>query len=224
MAALPLHQLIYFTTTTTIQQHQHQYQHQYQHQHQQSQQKHQQKHSQSSIIQSNNNNNNNSNILKGKRIITHLHASPPDLEVVALVTGQENYGFAIVAMGEAVWSFLEAPSLDHAKVLIPATLSAIILIAVSGPMITSASASASSITLGLEIATGVSIVMGASYMARLLAPYSPSAKEIAFGGLLVSIAAFFSFSQNLIVDGFVTLPNIPLPPLPSFPANTFDSE
>ena len=145
----------------------------------------------------------------------------PDLEVVALVAGQENYGFAIVAMGEAIWSFLEAPSLSHAKVLVPATIAAIILVAVSGPMVTNAS-DAASIKLGLEIATGVSVGLGASYVARLLSPYSPSAKEIAFGGLLVAVAGFFSFSQNLIVDEFVTLPTVPIPELPSiFPLNAF---
>jgi hypothetical protein len=38
-------------------------------------------------------------------------------------------------------------------------------------------------------------------------------------GLLVSIAGFFSFSQNLIVDGFVTLPSLPdLPDLPALPS------
>ena len=41
-----------------------------------------------------------------------------------------------------------------------------------------------------------------SYVARLLAPYSPSAKEAAFAGLLIAVAGFFSFSQNLVVDGF----------------------
>jgi hypothetical protein len=49
---------------------------------------------------------------------------------------------------------------------------------------------------------------------RIAAPYSESSKEIAALGLLVSVAGFFSFSQNLVVDGFVTLPNIPLPSLP----------
>ena len=39
-------------------------------------------------------------------------------------------------------------------------------------------------------------------MARLVAPNSPSPKEAAFAGLLVAIAGFFSFSQNLVVDGF----------------------
>lgn len=147
-----------------------------------------------------------------------LHAYP-DLEVVALVAGQENYGLAVVALGEAIWSFLEAPSVSHAKVLIPATIAAIVLVAVSGPMVTN-TADPAAIKLGLEIATGVSVGLGASYIARLLSPYSPSAKEIAFLGLLVSIAGFFSFSQNLVVDEFITLPS--LPELPNiFPENDF---
>ena len=138
-----------------------------------------------------------------------------DLDVVALVCGQENYGLAIVALGEALWSFLQAPSADHAlKTFGPAGVAAVILVAVSGPMVTSGDPA--STMLGLEIATGVSTLLGLSYLARLLAPYSPSPKEIAFLGLLVSLAGFFSFSQNLVVDGFVTLPSIPLPQLPSF--------
>jgi hypothetical protein len=151
---------------------------------------------------------------------TSLHATPPDLAVVSLVAGQENYGLAIVALGEAIWSFSEAPSLSHAKVLVPAIIAAIILFAVSGPMVTNA-ADAASISLGLEIATGVSVFLGATYVLRLLAPFSPSAKEIAFLGLLFSVAGFFSFSQNLVVDGFVNLPD--LPELPSiFPKNEFE--
>ncbi len=149
-----------------------------------------------------------------------LNAAAPDLEVVALVAGQENYGLAIVALGEALWSFLEAPSLSHAKVLVPAIIAAIVLVAVSGPMVTNASDPAA-IKLGLEIATGVSVGLGASYVARLVSPYSPSAKEIAFGGLLVAIAGFFSFSQNLVVDQFIQLPE--LPELPNiFPENDFE--
>mmetsp|Transcript_16418 Transcript_16418/g.24128 ORF Transcript_16418/g.24128 Transcript_16418/m.24128 type:complete len:251 (-) Transcript_16418:312-1064(-) len=136
-----------------------------------------------------------------------------NLDVVTLVLGQENYGLAIVAVGEAIWSFLEAPSLDHAKILIPAVVAAAVLCLVSGPMVTSGDLA--SVGLGLEIATAVSVLLGASYVARLVAPFSPSAKEIAFLGLLVSIAGFFSFTQNLVVDGFVTLPSIPLPTLPT---------
>jgi hypothetical protein len=142
------------------------------------------------------------------------------MEVIALVAGQENYGLAIVALGEAIWSFAEAPSVSHAKVLIPATIAAIVLVVVSGPMVTNA-ADPASIKLGLEIATGVSLGLGASYVARLLSPYSPSAKEIAFGGLLVAVAGFFSFSQNLVVDEFVQLPNLPLPEINIFPENFF---
>merc|ERR1712071_416542 len=91
-------------------------------------------------------------------------------------------------------------------------ISAAILVAVSGPMITSGDAY--SVSLGLQIATVVSIGLGASYVARLVAPYSPSAKEIAFLGLLVAIAGFFSFSQNLVVDGFIQLPTLPSVPMP----------
>ncbi|CAB9517612.1 expressed unknown protein [Seminavis robusta] len=141
-----------------------------------------------------------------------LSAADVDLGIVALVAGQENYGLAVVCLGEALWSFSQAPSLDHAKVLIPAAVSALILVAVSGPMITSGDAAA--VTTGLFIATGVSVGLGASYVARLAAKYSPSSKEIAALGLLVAIAGFFSFSQNLVVDGFVTLPSIPVPSLP----------
>mmetsp|Transcript_13284 Transcript_13284/g.24924 ORF Transcript_13284/g.24924 Transcript_13284/m.24924 type:complete len:215 (+) Transcript_13284:222-866(+) len=157
---------------------------------------------------------------KPNRIQTTSLQVSPNLEVIALVSGQETYGLAIVALGEALWSFLEAPSLSHAKVLIPATVAAAILVGVSGPMVTNAS-DAESIKLGLEISTGVSIGLGASYLARLFSPYSPSAKEIAFGGLLVAIAGFFSFTQNLLVDGFIQLPS--LPSLPNiFPQNAFD--
>lgn len=109
--------------------------------------------------------------------------------------------------------------MSHAKVLVPAIIAAIILVAVSGPMITSG-ADVATTGLGLEIATGVSVLLGASYVARLVAPFSPSAKEIAFGGLLIAVAGFFSFSQNLIVDGFINLPT--LPQLPSIlPKNQF---
>lgn len=136
-------------------------------------------------------------------------SATPDLDVVALVAGQENYGLAVVCVGEAVWSFVQAPSFEHAKVLVPAGVAALVLGIVSGPMITSGDAA--TVSTGLFIATGVSVGLGLSYVARLLANYSPSPKEIAFLGLLVSIAGFFSFSQNLVVDGFVTLPSIPLP-------------
>jgi len=149
------------------------------------------------------------------RLSTSKLQVTPDLDVVGLVAGQENYGFAIVALSEAIWSFAQAPSFSHAKVLAPAGIAAVILFAVSGPMITSGDAA--SVTLGLEISTGVAAALGASYVARLLAPFSPSPKEAVFGGLLIAIAGFFSFSQNLVVDGFVTLPTLPSVPLPQIP-------
>ena len=138
---------------------------------------------------------------------TELGAVTQDLDVIALVAGQENYGLAVVCVGEALWSFLQAPSFDHAKVLVPASAAAVVLAAVSGPMITSGDEA--SVATGLWIATAVSVALGASYVARMLAPFSPSPKEIPALGLLVAIAGFFSFSQNLVVDGFVTLPSLP---------------
>jgi len=142
-----------------------------------------------------------------------LHATVPDLDTIALVAGQENYGLAVVLMGEAFWSFAKAPSVDHGvKTLVPATLAAVLLGVVSGPMVTSGDAD--SVATGLWIATAVSTAMGGAYLARCLAPYSPSPKEIPALGVLVALAGFFSFSQNLVVDGFVTLPSIPLPSIP----------
>lgn len=147
---------------------------------------------------------------------------PPvaDLDTIALVVGQENYGFAIVVLGEAIWSFSKAPSVDHGlKTLLPAILAAGVLGVVSGPMVTSGDAG--SVSTGLFIATAVSVLMGLSYAARLSAPFSPSPKEIPALGLLVAFAGFFSFSQNLVVDGFVTLPQLPSIPLPSLPSIEF---
>ena len=74
-----------------------------------------------------------------------------------------------------------------------------------------------SVTLGFEIATGTSIFLGTSYVIRLLAPYSPSPKEIAFLGLLLSAASFFSFSQNLLTNEFVALPSQPGTEMPKLP-------
>jgi hypothetical protein len=138
--------------------------------------------------------------------------------VVALVAGQENNGLALVCLGEALWSFLQAPSVSQIKVLVPAGLSAVVLLAVSGPMI--ASHDAAGVATGLWIATAASVGLGISYAVRLLAPFSPSPKESAALGLLVALAGFFSFSQNLVVDGFVTLPS--LPSLPSLPEINLD--
>eukprot|EP00529_Nitzschia_sp_RCC80_P029905 CAMPEP_0113447660 /NCGR_PEP_ID=MMETSP0014_2-20120614/4354_1 /TAXON_ID=2857 /ORGANISM="Nitzschia sp." /LENGTH=307 /DNA_ID=CAMNT_0000338825 /DNA_START=366 /DNA_END=1289 /DNA_ORIENTATION=+ /assembly_acc=CAM_ASM_000159 len=140
--------------------------------------------------------------------------STPSMETIALVAGQENYGLAIVLLAEGIWSFVKAPSFDHAlKTLVPSTIAAVVLVAVSGPAITSGSPD--QVSTGLAVATAVSVGMGGVYVARLAAPYSPSPKEIPALGLLVAVAGLFSFGQNLIVDGFVTLPSIPLPSLPT---------
>jgi hypothetical protein len=150
---------------------------------------------------------------------TALSATPPDLDIVALVAGQENYGLAIVAVGEGIYSFLQAPTLDNIFVVIPPVIAAIVLVAVSGPMITSGVAA--SVATGLLVATAVSLALGASYVVRLTAGGAASAtapKEIAFLGLLVAVAGFFSFAQNLVVDGFVTLPALPTITLPSLPS------
>eukprot|EP00956_Cyclotella_meneghiniana_P029852 scaffold73614_cov65-Cyclotella_meneghiniana.AAC.1 len=153
-------------------------------------------------------------LLRTNKVIgTRLNAL--DLDTVALVTGQENYGLGIVVLGEAIWSFSQSPSFSNIKVVIPPAIAAVILFAVSGPMVTSGEAS--SVALGLEIATACSALLGANYVARMAAPFSESPKEIAFFGLLVAIAGFFSFSQNLVVDGFVQLPNVPSIPLPQIP-------
>jgi len=148
-------------------------------------------------------------------------ASTADLGIVALVAGQENYGLAIVALGEAFWSFAQSPNFSNIKVLVPASIAAIILVVASGPMITSGEVA--SVQYGLEIATVTSLLLGASYIARLVAPYSPTAKEAAFVGLLIAIAGFFSFAQNLVVDGFITLPNLPSLPLPEMPLGLGES-
>lgn len=141
-------------------------------------------------------------------------AANVDLDVVALVAGQENYGLAVVCLGEAIYSFVQAPSLSHAKILIPAGLAAIILGVVSGPAITSGDVS--QVQFGLWVATATSVALGVSYVARLAATFSPSPKEAAGLGLLIAFAGFWSFSQNLIVDGFVELPSLPtLPTLPN---------
>lgn len=148
---------------------------------------------------------------------TALSATPPDLDVIGLVAGQENYGLAVVLLGEGLYSFTQAPSMANIRVLIPPIIAAAILAAVSGPMITSGDAA--SVGTGLWIATSMSLLMGASYVLRLIAPFSMVPKEIAALGLLVAVAGFFSFGQNLVVDGFISLPSIPLPGLPMPPSD-----
>jgi hypothetical protein len=146
--------------------------------------------------------------------IPALNSLIPDLDTIAMVVGQENYGLAVVLLGEAIWSFTQAPSVDHGlKTLVPASVAAVVLCVVSGPMVTSGVPG--SVSTGLLIATAVSVAMGGAYLARCLAPFSPSSKEIPAAGVLVAVAGFFSFSQNLVVDGFITLPSIDLPSLPT---------
>jgi hypothetical protein len=148
--------------------------------------------------------------------IVDLGNAVPDLEIIGLVVGQENYGLAVVLIGEAIWSLSQFPSVDHAlKTMGPAVVATVILVGVSGPMVTSGNLE--SVAAGLWIATAVSVLIGMAYLARCLAPFSPSAKEIPAFGIVVAFAGFVSFSQNLIVDGFVTLPKLPTVNLPSFP-------
>lgn len=148
---------------------------------------------------------------------TVLSATPPDLDVIGLVAGQENYGLAVVLLGEGLYSFVQAPSLANIRVLIPPIVAAGILAVVSGPLITSGDLA--SVGTGLWIATAVSTLMGASYVLRLTAPFAMVPKEVAALGLLVAVAGFFSFGQNLLVDGFISLPSIPLPGLPMPPSD-----
>ena len=93
-------------------------------------------------------------------MVSSLKAVTVDLAIMGLVSGQENYGFAIVTIFENIWSFSQAPSFDHAKVFVPATADAAILVLGSGPLITSGNAGR--IAIGLEIATNTSILLGVS--------------------------------------------------------------
>ena len=104
-------------------------------------------------------------------------AASLDVDTIGLVVGQENYGLAAVCVGEAIWSFAQAPSMSNVKVLLPGVLAALVLGLVSGPMVTSGDTG--SIGTGLFIATAVSIALGASYFARfvLFRGVTQSAKE-----------------------------------------------
>ena len=148
--------------------------------------------------------------LPSRTVPSSLHATAESLETIQLVISQENYGLAVVCLGEALWSFSQSPSLSNLKIVVPAALATTILWAVSGPMMTSGSVE--SIGTGLWIATLVSLLLGASYVLRLAAPMSESPKEAAALGLLVALAGCASFCQNLVVDGFVTLPSLPSMP------------
>ena len=78
----------------------------------------------------------------------------------------------IVTIIESIWSFSQAPSFDHAKVFVPATVAAAILVFRSGLLITSQNAGI--IVLELKITATISILFGASYIARLVAPFNSS--------------------------------------------------
>lgn len=165
------------------------------------------------------------NICFSKKPLVQVKATPSDLdlETVSLVVGQETYGLAFVCVLEAVSCFVRAPSFSKAvQILGPAGLAGAMLTLVSGNLVTSGEAS--KISLGLEISVAVTIFLGVSYILRLNAPLDASSpKESAFFGLIVAIAGFFSFSQNLTVNGFVVLPSLPSIPLPSISLPTFPS-
>jgi len=80
------------------------------------------------------------------------------------------------------------------------------------------SGDSSSVALGLGIATATSVLMGATYVSRLFQTLPTIPKELAFLGLLVSFAGFTTFTQNLLVNEFISLPSISIPSLPMPPA------
>jgi hypothetical protein len=151
---------------------------------------------------------------------SRLHAT--DMSVISLVAGQENYGLAVVVVAEGIVSlFKQGLSLGNVlRTVAPTILAAAVLVVVSGPMITSGVAG--SVSTGLGIASAVSIGLLLSYISRLLTPSSSDdgSKEIAFLGVLIALAGFFSFSQNLVVDGFIQLPQVELPNV--FPKNAWE--
>ena len=134
-------------------------------------------------------------------------------EQISLAASQENTGLAVVVVGEAVYSFSRAPGLLQSLILLPPLAAAYFLLLVAGPYYDMPS---SDMSQGLLVSSLVSLALMLSYAARLKLP-SASPKEYAFGGLLVGFAGFCSFAQNSFAGGFVTLPTIPLPALPSLP-------
>ena len=137
---------------------------------------------------------------------TTLLRSAADLNVVGMVSGKETYGFVVVAIWKTLWLFLQETLFNHAKVLITAITASGILIAISSPMVTFGDAT--SVTLGLEIATGMSILIGMLYVIHLLALYLPSLKEIAFLVLLLLASGLFSCPHILLTNKFVDLPSL----------------
>jgi len=140
-----------------------------------------------------------------------LAPPPPSLEVTSLVTTQEALGLAVCTTGEALWSLSQAPTVSQAlRVLGPALVASGILVIAAVPALQDTS----NIGTGLTIASVVSLTLLVSYSLRLVSPVSESPKEIAFLGLLLSIAGTASFVQNLVVAGYVTLPTLPSIALP----------
>ena len=59
------------------------------------------------------------------------------------------------------------------------------------------------IAIELKITTIISIMFGASYIAKLIVPFNPNSKEISFDGLFVNLVGFVNFRQNLMIEGFM---------------------
>jgi hypothetical protein len=133
-----------------------------------------------------------------------------DLSQISLAASQENTGLAIVVVGEAVYSFTQAPSLGHAKILLPAIASAVVLFMVAGPPLDVPDVH---MIDGLSVAAGVSAALMGCYYLRLTFP-SPSPKENAFGGLVIGFLGFASFVQNMFAGGWLSLPALPSISLP----------
>ncbi|GMH55828.1 hypothetical protein TrVE_jg3448 [Triparma verrucosa] len=133
-----------------------------------------------------------------------------DLSQISLAASQENTGLAIVVVGEAVYSFTQAPSLGHAKILLPAIASAVVLFMVAGPPLDVPDVH---MIDGLSVAAGVSAALMGCYYLRLTFP-SPSPKENAFGGLVIGFLGFASFVQNMFAGGWLAFPTLPSISLP----------
>lgn len=130
-----------------------------------------------------------------------------DYEQISLAASQENLGLGVVVLGEAIYSFTQAPSFGHAKILVPAIAAAVVLFTISGPPLDVPDVH---MIDGLSIAAGVSVALMVGYYLRLTFP-SPSPKENAFGGLLIGFLGFSSFVQNMFAGGWLAFPTISLP-------------
>jgi len=133
-------------------------------------------------------------------------------EQIILAITQENIGLGVVFIIEALYSFLKYPSLEHAVVLIGAALGSPVLFFFVSPMLNSGNPG--QVSMGLEAAMGVSIFVALTYLIRMLNPSPYVAKEVPAFAILVCIAGFTSFSQNLLAIG-ASFPSLPLPELGS---------